>query len=58
VPGPSVAHRPAAVDPDGAAAWRAARRLLDGAEPPPFAWPLPEPRPAGPSASIPPDLLD
>jgi hypothetical protein len=39
-------------------AWRAARRVLDGAEPPPFTWPLSETPPITVSHSIPPDLLD
>src|SRR5688572_25756127 len=45
-PGPreperQVVHRPPD-DLDGIAAGREARRVLDGAEPPPFTWPLEE----------------
>jgi hypothetical protein len=42
----------------GVPAWLAARRILDGAEPPPFSWPLGESAPVAPATAIPPDLLD
>jgi hypothetical protein len=45
-------------DAAGVPAWLAARRILDGAEPPPFTWPVPESPPVTLSTSIPPDLLD
>jgi hypothetical protein len=40
------------------AAWLDARRILDGAEPATFTWPLEETSPLRVSTSIPPDLLD
>ena len=47
--------------PDGpaaVAAWREARRVLDGAEMPSFTWPLGETLPLRGSTPVPPDLLD
>jgi hypothetical protein len=63
-PSPPVkesAHKVPPRPPDdsaGLGAWREARLLLDGAEPPPFAWPLAETSPIRASAAIPPDLFD
>jgi hypothetical protein len=45
-------------DRAGVPAWLVARRILDGAEPPPFTWPVPGSPPVTPSTAIPPDLLD
>jgi hypothetical protein len=45
-------------DSDDLAVWREARRVLDGAEPPTFTWPLEETLPIRVSTSLPPDLLD
>jgi hypothetical protein len=44
--------------PDGAPAWWVARRNLDEAETPAFAWPLEETPPTTVSTAIPPDLLN
>jgi len=65
-PDPSPAPRQVAIpvtpqppdDSDNIAAWREARRVLDGAEMPAFHWPLEEMSPFTVSTSIPPDLLD
>ena len=45
-------------DSDAIAAWREARRVVDGEELPPFTWPLDEPAPVGVATSIPPDLFE
>jgi hypothetical protein len=45
-------------DSDRLSAWRLTRRILDGAEPPPFTWPLQETTPPTIGTSIPSDLLD
>src|SRR5262245_65476263 len=42
-------------DSAGTAEWLEARRVLDGAEPPAFTWPLPEAPPLRASTSLPPD---
>jgi hypothetical protein len=52
-----VAPRPPA-DVADLTAWRETRRVLDGAEMPPFTWPLPEPWSVRVSNAIPPDLLN
>ena len=49
---------PAPDDSARITAWREARRVLEGAEPPAFTWPLEETAPLMVSTSIPPDLLD
>src|SRR5262249_55626403 len=56
-PGPPVTPRPPDAS-DRLAAWREARRVLDGAEPSPFTWPLPETSPITAATAIPPDLLE
>jgi hypothetical protein len=45
-------------DSDAIAAWREARRVVDGEELPPFTWPLEEPAPVGVAASTHPDLFE
>ncbi len=45
-------------DGAGVPTWREARRVLDGAEMPPFTWPIEETSPIAVSTSLPPDLLD
>ena len=56
-----AAHQAAPAPTDdsaGLSAWRDARRVLNGAELPPFNWPLQESSPMRATISIPPDLLD
>jgi hypothetical protein len=60
-PANGIAHQVAPRSPADAAdltAWRETRRILDGAEMPPFTWPLPEPWSVRVSNAIPPDLLN
>jgi hypothetical protein len=61
-PGPGAAeHQVTRRPPDaaaGIAAWREGRRVLEGAEPRPFSWPLRESSPVRVWTAIPPDLLD
>jgi hypothetical protein len=45
-------------DPAGLPAFLETRRILSGAEPPPFTWPLAETVPFRASARLPADLLD
>ena len=52
------ANRVALDDSARIAAGRQARRVLDGEEPPTFAWPLDETSPLTVSTAIPPELLD
>jgi hypothetical protein len=55
------AHQPPPLPREDSAsirAWRESRRVLDGEEPPPFTWPLPETPPLRVLTSIPPDLLE
>jgi hypothetical protein len=56
-PTPQATFQPPG-DSNRIVAWRDARRVLDGAEPPPFTWPLPETPPITVSHWIPPDLLE
>jgi hypothetical protein len=57
-PSGGIVHQAAPGPPADLTAWRETRRILDGAEMPPFTWPLPEPWSVRGSNAIPPDLLN